>query len=141
MVDRGDIRALLDEAAIALHEASYSIGAIRQSFMRHGATIGERDSDALVSVRDRGRALDVIRERLAVRLGRDSEAVQAFIRADEQMLDLFRAVTLLADLGDRQELRSTHEQLEKASEAFETSREQFLAVASRPAMGGVALTP
>jgi hypothetical protein len=46
-----------------------------QSFMTHGKWIGERDPDRLANLRDAGRRLDEIRERLSVRLGPDSPLV------------------------------------------------------------------
>lgn len=142
--DRVELRKLLDDAAVALHHAHYALSGANQSVMRHGQWVGERDNDAIVAVREAGRTLDKLRERFHIRLGRHEEVVKAFAAADEHMLEFFRALTLLGDLGPddtSQLLKECRDRMKPATEGFEGEVERFLDLAAQDDVGGLMLRP
>jgi hypothetical protein len=76
--DRGELRELVDNAAVALNEASLARGEAAAGLMTHGRWIGERDPLTVQKMTKAGRELDMLQDRLAIRLRRTHSVTEAF---------------------------------------------------------------
>jgi hypothetical protein len=99
--DLDDLRKLLDEAAVALHEAEYAAMAVQGAHTIHGNRLVEEARDAVYNVTASGRSLDSLAARLAIRLGEDDRLSQTFDSANKWLLLLVRSMdqTPFDDLG------------------------------------------
>ena len=96
-------------------------------------------------VRDRGKEMDALVERLKVRFGPEHEIAAAFSAADEEVLGVLRKVELIRFQGateydDPYAQRQTREfydkktlEIEGLREVFDSRREDFVAAAYRAA--------
>jgi hypothetical protein len=112
IVDLEATRALLDDAAMALHDGDYA---------RHDVE-GRHGGPGLVEA---CKAIDRLSERLAVRLGPDHDAVKHYRAANAALLHL--QLTIGApDLAEVEEIADHHEN-------FQSARAGFLAAAAETA--------
>ena len=58
MADLGDTRELLDDAAVALHDADYARYEVEKARMTHGTYVGERAPDVVGELGEAGKSLD-----------------------------------------------------------------------------------
>lgn len=144
MQDRVELRTLLDEAAVALHEAVYAGSQANSAVLQHGRWVGERAPEVVAALRDAGKVLDRLRERMQIRLGGEEKVVQALAAADEHLLEFFRALTLLADLGPNDTadlLKESRDRMTPAFEGFQQEGNRFIELAAHPDVGGLLLKP
>ncbi len=137
--DLDGLRALLDEAAVALHDTSYALVDAYSDLMRWGRWLfaEEERTASYRTLQARGKALDELAERLKVRLGRDHAVVEAFGNADQAALDAFRALGRIelegGDDSPPELLTETHERLTTARANFNAARLAFLDAANKTA--------
>jgi hypothetical protein len=145
--DLDNVRSVLDDAAVALYKAAYALNDVRLTLTQHGRAFFETEDRAKPyrALRRDGEDLDAVAERLKVRFGREHEVVTAFVRADEAVLAVFRALELIRlepppDSGDRyaeaQVERMFREQVDAITERrteFDAARSDFLDAAHRAA--------
>jgi 16S rRNA U516 pseudouridylate synthase RsuA-like enzyme len=137
---------VLDAAAVALHNTAYVLDQVRSDLTQEGpaAFDTERGTKTYADLTEKGKELDALTARLAVRLGREHEIVREFAAADGAVLKLYRAVGQLrlltrADHGPGAErqveaLAEKHEaQIGTNRERFDTAREGFMAAAHKVA--------
>jgi integrase len=121
--DRAELRILIDEAAVALHTASYARGDAEVALMQHATKLGERRPDVMPAATAAGKALDELQERLAIRLGREHPAATAFGDADSHRPQI---------LGDEDERRPLNaEQLDMFLRVVHPSFRLLFDVAAR----------
>ena len=101
LTDLDDLRKLLDEAAVALHEAHYAAMAVQGVHTTHGNKLVEEARDAVYKVTAAGRSLDSLAARLAIRLGEGDRLSQTFDSANKWLLLLVRSMdqTRFDDVG------------------------------------------
>jgi hypothetical protein len=141
-IDLDNVRDVLDEAAVALHETAYVLDTVRSDLTREGPAVFSTDSGSKIytQLEERGKELDALTERLAVRLSRDHAVSREFLAADMAVLKLFRAVGQLRRLTRSDGSPSAERQIERLvgrheeriginRERFETAREGFMAAA------------
>src|SRR5947207_15418744 len=93
--DMGDVRTVVDDAARALHEADH----------RRRDTIRDLDNPAKrEALRRAGSALDELRQRIAIRFGREHVVTTTYGACAEAVLEVFGATQLagLSDVSKRQ---------------------------------------
>ncbi|MTD47466.1 hypothetical protein GKE82_25010 [Conexibacter sp. W3-3-2] len=134
LTDVADIRALLDEAAVSLHIAFYALMNAQAALTSFGTKLHTTAPEAGEAVTDAGTTLDSVAARLAVRLGRDHAVAAAFIRADEALLEVNRALGLV--FGDEagspqgaEEMKKVRDRIRDAAKSFGESRAAFEAAA------------
>ncbi len=117
--DLADVRAMLDDAAVALHEADYAYGDwISRGFSDTPTT------EAIKHIGQTRMTIDRVVERLAVRLGPDDAAVQ-HLHAAKDALRAFEK-EMLQDEPRAETVQSIRADVNDA-------RQEFLAVASKTA--------
>lgn len=104
----------------------------------------EQGTEVYKTLGDHGKDADALYERLSVRLGRQHSAVMEFKAANEAVLTIWRAASLLRDEPEGDGHPSAAHQIaalndekraaiEAARETFDASRERFVAAAQRAA--------
>jgi hypothetical protein len=143
--DLDDLRGVLDDGAVALHQCAYSLDDLRSQMTQHRPVSffhSEDGADLYRRIEGEGKALDALLERMSVRLGRGHEVAKAFSAADGAFLKIYRAAGLLRleDPGDgsqssrdqvRQFERKQAETIEISRERFDKAREWFIAASQR----------
>lgn len=143
VVDLDNVRAVLDEAAVKLHRVAYVLDDLRSKLTQHRPVRfaqSEEGTELYRRLGDRGQELDVLLERMSVRLGRDHDVSKALSAAEGAFLKIYRAVGLLRleDPGDggeaaeRQIREFERKQVEKVGlnrERFDQAREWFIEAA------------
>jgi hypothetical protein len=92
LADVHDLRTLLNEAAVLLHEASYAGMDARSAFTSHGKSVHEKAPDKVHAVVAAGRDLDQMAARLSVRLGQHDRLAQTFDAANRWLLTFLRSL-------------------------------------------------
>jgi hypothetical protein len=97
LADVENARALLDDAATALHEVEYALDDARSNFVQHGQAMFEDEvlSKPYRALRRAGKNFDRLLERLKVRLGPGHDAVAAFEAANAAVLEIYRVLGLV----------------------------------------------
>jgi hypothetical protein len=130
MADLAGLRGLLDEAAVALHRASYA----RDDVWRVGpAGVAQADHERSDPSRPgiaarlaaAGTALDELAERLAIRLGPETSAVVEFGHA----ADALRAIDIEINRPHADDVEQFNA-FRSASDAFSAARNAFVAAAA-----------
>jgi hypothetical protein len=129
MADLADLRALLDEAAVALHEADYARADVRQGFGFHAHELDDWVPKAIDRLDTPGRAIDAMAARLAVMLAASERVLVAFRAGDQAMLDLRRRIKLIGRVPDERRLDADWQAIETASAEFEQQVVEFYAAA------------
>lgn len=124
LADLADLRVLLDEAAIALHRASYAYGNVRVAFLQHGVKIRETP-EPIAELNQSGEQMDVLAARLAVRLGREQAAAAAFEAANDELLELSRALGHIFGDETADARRDLWTEIQAAGKDFPDCRERF----------------
>lgn len=132
MTDLGDLRALLDDAAVALHDANYSRRGIEVERMSEGTKLAERAAEQIARLGEIGKELDRLGERLAVRLGPDDDAVTQFRAADEAVQEVLHAARTPERFAEL-DVRAWHNEFEAANTSFNDARAAFLEAAAERA--------
>jgi hypothetical protein len=132
MADLQHVRNLLDDAAVALHDADYARYDIEAARMSHGAGLAEKARDEITRARDVGKDLDRLGERLAIRLGPDDNAVTYFRAAAQALLAVFRLANTPERFVELDPLKHHHD-FEAANTNFNGARAAFLAAAAKRA--------
>ena len=118
--DLRDVRSVLDDAARVLTEAD----------LRHRAIFDDLgNAEKREALKQAGRNLDVVRQRLAIRFGTDHEVTAAMAKCVDLTLHAFGA-TLHWDLKDHDYAR---EQAKRAMNEFEPAWTAFIDAATRRA--------
>jgi hypothetical protein len=146
--ERADLehtRTVLDEAAVLLHKAAYALDDARSHLTQYAYGFFENEE------RERpyhelwriGQELDALVERLSIRLGRDHDITNAFRKADEAILAVWRSLGLLrsepeaevewAQEERRRLLRETQSGTEAQRSIFDVERRRFIDAAQRAA--------
>lgn len=137
--DLSNVRALLDDAVVALHRAASPLDAARPNVVQDGTRSlhdeeREKPYDALSQA---GRELDVLLdERLSIRFGRDHHLTGAFRGVDAALLAIYRKLALVklephaGTEGARQQLRSFLEEVRRETvelrETFDAERRSLI---------------
>jgi aspartate aminotransferase-like enzyme len=147
LADLESVRGVMDDAAAALHDATYAIDGVRAGVLQHGLGLFEDEGreKPFRAVRRAGERLDQLLERLKIRLGREHEAVKAFETADAAALEIFRSAELIK-LEDRPTpgddtaahhvadfLAEQRKRIDAEREEFGVSRDEFIDAAQRAA--------
>lgn len=130
--DQESVRALLDEAAVALHTTAYVLDQVRLRLTQLGPGFfkGEEGARRLAELGEAGEKLDSLLERLKVRFHGRHGIVVAFERADEATLAIYRALELLklepeADAGDEYARRQVRELFDEKRTEIHEQRSEF----------------
>jgi hypothetical protein len=115
--DLREVRSVLDDAARALHEADHR----RRDMIRDLDNETKREA-----LRRAGVVLDELKERIAIRFGREHEVTKTFAACADAMLEVFGA-TQFADLF---ELSDLVERMNAAGEKFERLQPDFVDAAT-----------
>jgi hypothetical protein len=143
LADLDNVRDILDEAAVALHETAYLLDDVRSFLTQHGGVSFFKTEDGTATCKAlgvRGRELDALLERLSVRLGVDHQVVAAFKAADAATLGIWRAAGLLRLEPEADGSTSAANQIRKLNndkrhetegcrQAFDAAREAFVSAA------------
>jgi len=81
--DLADTRAVFDDGAVALHDASVALSGLERALFNGGSAFRSTFPDALPAAESATEALKSIRGRLGVRLRADHAAVTAFANAHD----------------------------------------------------------
>jgi hypothetical protein len=153
LVDLGNVRDVLDEAAVALHRAAYVLDEVRSTLIQHDGVRFFKTAEGTQMYKElggHGQVLDALYERLSVRFGRDCKVAVVFKEADEAVLGVWRAVGSLRHEPESDgtaavsaEIKSVNRQqkteIEAERKAFDAAREAF--VASAYSAAGARLPP
>ncbi|WP_028065131.1 hypothetical protein [Solirubrobacter soli] len=129
MTDLELLRALLDEAAVNLHEVDHTLTSLVVLRSRRGAATGDEPAPEIVRSLTLTKDLDRLKERLAVRLGRNHDAVKALNAAQYSLLQTMQAV----DRAPNSAQEELEEALSNAGARFLDARAEFLDAASNTA--------
>jgi hypothetical protein len=83
LADLSNTRAVFDDAAVALHDASLALSGLERALFTGGATFRSMFPDALPAAETATETLKSIRGRLGVRLPADHVAITAFAKAHD----------------------------------------------------------
>jgi hypothetical protein len=83
MADLDDVRALFDQAAVTLAQASRALSGLESGLFTHGSRLVERAPSAWTDARESAEKVRATRERLSVRLDPHHGVIAAFTAADE----------------------------------------------------------
>lgn len=134
LVDLEAARTVIEEGAITLHRVAYVLDDLR------GPTSIKRE-EVRARLRDFGQRFDELSERLKVRLGPEHEVTREFVEADEAVLDMFRALSLMgleepaevehARRDATQFMEQQRERINVSRNRFDAHRTEFIAAAAR----------
>jgi hypothetical protein len=110
MADLAEVRRILDDAAIALHEANVARGDVWNAQRTEGRQLLERAPTVVVRLREAGTALLGLNERLTLRFGGKHEVVQQFRAAEGMLRELYRAVNTPERSMEKYYLRGSWEE-------------------------------
>lgn len=144
--DLQSVRAILDEAASALHRVEYALNDLRSLLAKFGRSFADAEERAgsYAQLTKSGRELDHLLERLKIRLGAEHPAVAAFEVVDQAVLEIHRT---LAQIRSESEAHSTRGRMQEAGrryderrdkvaaerETFDAMRDEFIATAQHTA--------
>jgi hypothetical protein len=123
--DIDHVRGLLDDAAMALHRASYA----RDDVMRAGPAVAGKTEGVAAKIAATGTTLDELADRLAVRFGPDADATTKFREA----ADALRAIDIEIGRPEGFDIVEQFQAYQSASGRFDAARAAFLAVAAKTA--------
>jgi hypothetical protein len=123
--DIDHVRGLLDDAAIALHGASYA----RDDVMRAGPAVAVKTEGVAAKIAATGTTLDELAGRLAVRFGPNADATTKFREA----ADALRAIEIAIHIPGFVDEADQFQRFEAASGRFNDARAAFLAAAAKTA--------
>ena len=150
LVDLENVRTVLDEAAIALHQVAYVLDDVR-SFGAHGGVSFRQTAEgdeAFTKLERLGKDLDMLVERLAIRLDEDVDIVRSFKIADVAVLSVYRALEALpleppgspfdppgspVSAEQRRLNDEKRAKVDREIEVFEVARSKFMAAARKTA--------
>lgn len=124
LADLADLRALLDEAAVALDRANYARADLGSAYRSHGKTIREKAPEIVQAINQCGQTLDAIAARLGVRLGADDPVTAAFDKANTALLTMSHAVAWLED-DTAQVTREKNQRIKHASDTLLEAASEF----------------
>jgi hypothetical protein len=153
LADLDNVRGVLDDAAALLHRVAYVLEEVRVGLSAYGGGFfkDEQRVETYRKLERCGQECDALRERLAVRLGRDHEAVQTFTHTDDAALAIYRALGLIRlevdpppdpGAGAQEVAKFVRQQRDEIVEhraTFDKRREDFMDAAHRTA--GAQLPP
>ena len=129
MRDLADTRALMDDATVALYDASRALSELERALFRHGSGMRLHAPDALVDAERAGQALRVLRGRLAVRLPGDHPAVRAFGQAHDATWEAIRAA-FGQDPSPDADAQNTHRALDSNHRTLISATDAFVDAAT-----------
>jgi hypothetical protein len=124
--DTDHVRGLLDDAAIALHRASYA----RDDVMRVGPAVAVKTEGVAAKIAATGTTLDELGGRLAVRFGPDADAATKFREAADALRAVEIAIHIPPGFVDQAD---QFQRFQAASGRFDAARAAFLAAAAKTA--------
>jgi hypothetical protein len=97
LADLENVRGVLDDAAALLHRVAYVLDDVRVGLIQYGSGFFKAESrvETYMELERCGQECDAVRERLAVRLGAEHDAVKTFKDTDQAVLDIYRALISL----------------------------------------------
>lgn len=130
LTDLENVRTVLDDAAVVLHEAAYALDDARSHLTQYGSGFfrDEERAKPYHALWHVGQELDVLLERLSIRFGRDHEVTRAFRDADDALLAIYRKLGVLrleADADTEDGRRQLHQFVNEVRAETEGSREEF----------------
>lgn len=128
MADLADTRSLFDEAVVALRHSDDMRHRATQALFSQGSWTGERAPEAVAAVGVAATALAPLRDRMAVRLGLDHEAVEGFNRV---ILTLREVAHLLSMPSEYADAREGWNATKVAAEEFKAAQAAFFSYAVR----------
>lgn len=145
LTDLAHVREIFDVAAAHLHRVATALDGVRLGLTQWGFGFFkyERGEERFRALERAGDEFDVLRERLAVRLGGDHEAVATFTAANEAVLEIYRKLELLklepdpdpgaAETQVREFFRETQAAITAQRKVFDDRRRRFMNAAHRTA--------
>jgi hypothetical protein len=147
LADLENVRMILDEAAVALHRAAYSLDDIRAFLTQYGGVSFFKTDDGTTLYKklgEHGETLDILLERLSIRLGRKHDVVAEFKDANSAVLEIWRACGRLRNEPDTAGDPSASRQIRDMNaghranidgyrELFDVARERFIDAAHEAA--------
>lgn len=134
LADLEAARVVIEEGAIALHRVAYILDDLRGPTSRKREDVRER-------LREFGERFDELSERLKVRLGPDHEVTRKLVGANEAVLEIFRALSMmgLEEPAEEAHVRrdiaqfmdKQRERIDTARERFDAHRKEFIAAGAR----------
>jgi HAMP domain-containing protein len=125
LADLADLRALLDEAAVAIHEGAEAVHETLTRFSEHGRNLPSEYRD---KVAERGRAIVSLLSRLQVRLGLNYPIVEHFGALSIAAWNAWRETTPL-DADEPGETAKRFAALRTAGEEFDKAADLFVEAA------------
>lgn len=135
LADLADLRALLDEAAVALHAAGQKMGGVLGAYMSYGRSLEERAPEVRQHLNEVGHRLDALDARLAVRVGRSEDVGRTFRQAVDATADVSRALAWLED-DDAAAMKAKRRTIQVGNEDFTAAIGRF--VSASVAIAGTA---
>jgi hypothetical protein len=129
MADLADVRALFDDAAVALHDASYALRLLQSGLLTYGASLSKRKPDALNDGQQTGERLRAIGWRLGVRLEEDHPALAAHASAYDATWEALRAVFAITPTHET-EIRETVEVVKASHQRLLAATNDFMRAAT-----------
>ena len=128
-------RIVVGECAIALHWAARALDSLRARLTQYGGGFfaTEQHARPYDDLKQVGPEMDALAEQLAMKLGREHEAVVAFGNARAAVSDIVETVRLLKDpqrdqVGDLQKfVDQTIARVQDQRERYDDWRDQFMA--------------
>jgi hypothetical protein len=123
MADLADTRKVVDDAAVALYDASRALSGLERAFFNFGSSFRIGMPEAFPDAEQAGATLKSIRGRLRVRLGGALAAIAAFGDAHDATRDAVNAAAAQdpspsADIPGAGEVGDAHRRLLAATEDF-----------------------
>jgi hypothetical protein len=130
---------VLGEGAIALHRVAYALDSVRSRLTAFGENFFESEQRArpYEDLRLLEREMDALTEMFTDELGREHEAVAAFVGARAAVADVLHTLGLLRDPGapEAAEILTTPEVLvervEEHRTSFDAARDRFMQAVRR----------
>jgi hypothetical protein len=127
LADLDDLRALLDEAAVAMRRSRDKFDNLVKRFEEHGKDMPEAPREELAEA---GRTMLALDARLIVRLGEKGPVTLPFETACDEMLDTWHGVSHIELEGiSAEEVADTVADIKQSKEAFDEAWEAFAVAA------------
>jgi hypothetical protein len=117
LADLDDLRALLDEAAVAIHVGAEAVHSLRISFSQHGNSVPDEDRE---TVAEAGRVIVSLLSRLQVRLGLTDPIVRHFDALSVAEWNVWRE-TSPRDDDEARDTAKRFDAIRKASEDYDSA--------------------
>lgn len=134
IADRAELRALLDEAAVALHRTRSAQGEAQVALTQYGARVKRESPGTLTKIGSAGQALDGLHARLAIRLGRWHKATEAYANAVSEASEVFSGFAWAWHFGEEEgakTIRESADRMKSAATGFRGHLDEFQDIAAK----------